>query len=84
VITVVFTDRAKESLAEILNFLRERWTQKQIDEFYSDMEQLISTIDDNILKHPYYKNSKIRKALIARRQISVFYKETGPVRLLSC
>lgn len=41
---IVWTDRAVDGLTEILNYLDEHWSAKQIDQFWRDMDHFFELL----------------------------------------
>lgn len=72
---VRITELALISLQEIYSFLKFRWTQKEIEVMKKDIEKFISSFDSNIIKYPFYENSKIQSTLIGKRQVTIFFRQ---------
>lgn len=69
---IIWSDSAKNSFYDILDFLQLTWGQKQVDDFYNLTDKIIERIAHNPLQFPIY-DSNIYKALI-HRNVSLFYK----------
>lgn len=72
---VNFVAYAKISIEEIIEFLELKWTEREIDFFFDEIDRLIKTIEDGIIKYPFYKQTKIQKAFIVKGEISVFFHQ---------
>lgn len=72
-ITVSLT--ARISLEEIIDFLKSRWTKKEINTLKNDIKKFRKTINDGIVKHQSLKNfPKIQFMLICKKQVKIFYE----------
>lgn len=73
---VNFTDASIESIKEIIEFLRRKWSEEQIEFFLQEIDEFVENqIQGSVYKHPFYKKTQIRKVLIAKKQVSLFYVE---------
>lgn len=69
------TDTARISLAEIVLFLKNNWTQKELAVLRSDIAKFKKTMLDGIIQHPSTLfSSGIRYMLIAKKQVKIFYE----------
>lgn len=71
---IIWSEKAKTSFAEILDFLEQTWKQKQIQDFYLLTEKTLHQIQEN----PYQfkssnKKEKIRKGFI-HKNVSIYYQ----------
>jgi len=74
---VYWTDEAINNLESILDYLKKKWTQREIDQFRRKLGRLIKLIQVNPELFPPSKyNRNLRKAILSK-QITVFYKVTG-------
>lgn len=73
---VLFTELAVQSLEEITDFLKRKWTQKQLDQLFQDYQLFIKSLDEGIIKHRIYKTSKreVSFHLIGKKQVTVFFE----------
>lgn len=69
---IVWSDSAKNSFYEILDFLQFTWGPKQVEDFYDLTDRIIERIAQNPLQFPIY-DSNIYKALI-HKNVSLFYE----------
>ncbi len=76
-IQVSFTYLAHDSLKEIYNYLKNKWTQKEINHLKNDIKDFIQTLDDAIIVHVYFENTKIQSALLGKKQITVYFKKVS-------
>ncbi|MFY1047670.1 hypothetical protein [Chryseobacterium sp. GP-SGM7] len=70
---VRLTDIALISLQEIYDFLKHRWSQKEIKVMRNDIEKVI--------KYPYYQDSKIQTALIGKKQVTIFFRQINSQKI---
>ena len=74
---VIYTEKSLESLKEITDFLKYKWTEKEREILNDDILKFIKSINEGILTYPKYKkNSEIRVALISKKQVKVFFETT--------
>jgi plasmid stabilization system protein ParE len=71
---VSWTPKALKSFMEIVDFLNERWTKKEIDGFAEQTDKVIEQIAEN----PYMfvateKRKNVRKGLV-NKLVSLFYR----------
>lgn len=71
---IFWTNEAISNLEEILNYLNNRWTQQEIDNFKKRLVKQISIIEQNPNLFPISKfNTRLRKAVLSK-QITIFYE----------
>ena len=64
-VSVVWSDKAKKSYAEIIDYLEWRWTYKEINHFISRTEITIEKIiSDPYFFKQYQFDSKVRQAVL--------------------
>ncbi|AYO58253.1 hypothetical protein CO230_09020 [Chryseobacterium sp. 6424] len=69
------TDTARISLAEIVLFLKNNWTERELNVLRKDIAKFKKSILVGVIQHPSSEfSSNIRYMLIAKRQIKVFYE----------
>lgn len=71
--TIIWAPRARFTYAQILEYLEEKWTPKEIDAFISRTEEVIDHICKNPLLFPYSKESDTHKCVVVK-QVSLFYR----------
>jgi hypothetical protein len=81
---IIYSDDAISSLAEVVDFLKYNWTQKELDVFESEFDNFLNNVKENLViypKVPHFKNLQI--ALIGNKQIKVyFYYDTEVLELI--
>lgn len=71
---VIFSDIAVESLQEIITFLNEHWSPRELKVFNKDLEKLIQSFQDELISYPFVQSdSQVRFALIGKKQIKVYF-----------
>lgn len=72
---VIYSKIALKSLQEIIEFLENKWTDKEIRNLNNDLKNLINSLNDRIISYPKI-NSKdnLRFALIGKKQVKVFFE----------
>lgn len=69
------TSTAIISLNEIYDFLKRRWTKREIAILKNDIKKFKQTIRDGIIKHESVENfPQIKVALIGKKQVKLFYE----------
>lgn len=72
---VVFSKIAEIHRDEILDFLYERWTEKEVNSFIEEYEFVINNLKQKLVSYPFYsKKHKIQYALIGKKHVKVFFK----------
>jgi len=72
-----WTDEAIRNLELILDYLKNKWTQREIDQFKIKLARLIKLIEVNPELFPLSKyNKRLRKAVLSRHT-TIFYELTG-------
>lgn len=71
---IIWTYTAKGTFAQILEYLLENWTTKELDKFTKEVRNIIGQIEAN----PYMfesssKNNSVRKGLV-NNLVSLFYR----------
>ena len=71
---VEFTELAKITLKKNIEFLKTVWTDKEVEEFLDDVENLTLTLKEGkfLMFQKYSKNK--RSALIGRKHVRVYFK----------
>jgi hypothetical protein len=73
---VIWSLNASFTYYNILNYLDENWTIKEVSAFITRTEEAISHISENPLLFPYSHKSKIHKCVIVK-QVSLYYETSG-------
>jgi len=80
---IFWTDEALDNLENILNYLKENWTQKEIDNFKSKLIRQINLIASNPNMFPVSTyNTRLRKAVLSK-QTTIFYEVKNNVIYLA-
>ncbi|WP_312076499.1 hypothetical protein [Chryseobacterium sp.] len=75
---VELSQTAKNSLEEIIFFLKTKWTQKELDHFRNDIKKFKKTIEEKIIVHRSLENfPDIKYMLIGKKQVKIFYEKRG-------
>ena len=73
-IKIIWTESAKFTFAEILEFLEIKWGQKQIDDFYFLTDRTINRIQENPLQFPVYLEAKSVYRALVHPNVSLFFR----------
>jgi plasmid stabilization system protein ParE len=74
---ILWTDEAINNLESILDYLTNRWTQHEIDNFKKQLSKQISLIGHNPNLFPVSQyNPRLRKAVLSK-QTTIFYEVSG-------
>lgn len=74
---------AKNSLEKIIYFLKERWTEREINWLRNDIKAFIQSMDDGIVKHQFLENfPHIQFVLIGNKQVKIFYEIRNNIVLI--
>ena len=76
---IFWTDEAINILESILTYLKNNWTQREIDNFKKKLGNQIKLIENNPGIFPLSKyNSRLRKAVLSK-QTTIFYEVSGQI-----
>jgi len=76
---IFWTDEAISNLESILDYLKSKWTQKEINSFKKKLRRQIELIEKNPKLFPLSKYSKkLRKAVLSK-QTTIFYELSGKI-----
>jgi hypothetical protein len=71
---IIWSSKARISFFQVLEYLDQNWTKKEIIQFFSRVELVIHTLQKNPLIFPVsIKNKEIRKAFVDKNN-SLFYQ----------
>ena len=71
---LIWSDEALQGLKRIIEYLEQRWTQKEIKKFARLLDKQLNIIKDNPLIFPQSNKSRgIRKSVLSK-QTSIYYK----------
>lgn len=72
---IIFSNTAIESLKEIIDFLNERWTQKELKLFNKDLEKLIGSFNDKLISYQTIdSDNQLRFTLLGKKQVKVYFE----------
>ncbi len=71
--TILWSPKAKRSYYQILEFLEQNWTQREIEIFINRTEEVLAHIITNPHIYPYSITSNTFKSVIVT-QVSLFYR----------
>jgi plasmid stabilization system protein ParE len=74
--SVVWTNTAKNSLADIKKYLLSKFTQKEFDKLKHKINLQISTIQKGNVTHIYIKRTDMYKVVL-HKNASMYYRITG-------
>ena len=76
---VYWTNKSINNLESILNYLKENWTQRDIENFRNRLSKQIRLIKQNPYLFPVSQyNSRLRKAVLSKK-VTVFYEVSGQI-----
>lgn len=72
---VVYSEKSLESLKEITDFLKQRWTKKELKTLQVDIQKIILSVKEGLITYPKYKKHKeIKFALVGKKQVKIFFE----------
>jgi len=72
--SVIWSPTARLSYYQILEYLDENWTIKELEAFINRTEEAIKHISQNPLLYPYSTESDTHRCVIVK-QVSLFYRK---------
>lgn len=76
---IFWTDEAINNLEDTIDYLNNRWTQREIDNFKNRLSKQIGLIQQNPSLFPISQyNSRLRKAVLSK-QTTIFFEVTGQI-----
>jgi len=80
---IFWTDEAISNLEDILDYLKRRWTQREINNFKKILSRQVRLIEQNPLLFPVSQiNPRLRKAVLSK-QTTIFYEVVDNVIYLA-
>ncbi|RZA03404.1 MAG: hypothetical protein EOP47_03065 [Sphingobacteriaceae bacterium] len=70
---IIWSPTAHITYLEVLDYLQQNWTIREIEAFINRTEQVIEYINQNPAYYPYSKESDTYKCIIVG-QVSLFYR----------
>ena len=80
--SVTWSTTAQRSYYQVLEYLDENWTQKELSAFINRTEEAIGHICDNPLLYPYSKESDTHKCVVVKQVSLLYRKQTSVIELL--
>lgn len=72
---ITVSDTARISLIEIIDFLKVRWTNKEVTILKTDIKKFKQTIIDDIIRHQSLEEyPNIRFTIVGKKQVKLFYE----------
>lgn len=72
---VVFSKIAEIHRNEILEFLTQNWTEKEVKTFVEEYESVVDNLKAKLVTYPFYSRThKIQYALIGKKHVKMFFK----------
>jgi plasmid stabilization system protein ParE len=71
--TIIWSPTARLTYYQILDYLNEEWTLREIENFIDRTEQALTHISQNPLLYPYSTDSDCFKCVLVK-QVSLFYR----------
>ena len=85
-IKVIITDLAEETLEEITDFLKRKWTQNELDVMFSEYYDFLDNLEFGIIKPRLYKKfeNDIYFTLIGNKQVTIYFEnvDQNTIRIL--
>jgi len=76
---IFWTNEAINNLESILDYLSNRWTQREIENFKKRLSKQINLIEQNPKLFPISQyNGRLRKAVLSK-QTTIFYEVSGQI-----
>jgi len=72
---ILISETAKNSLEEIVDFLKTNWTVKEVTILKNDIKNFRQTITDDIVKHPSLESfPNVKYTFIGKKQVKLIYE----------
>jgi plasmid stabilization system protein ParE len=80
---IVWTTEANQTYLQVLEYLQEKWTEKEVNNFITRTETVLFHISQNPLQYSYSKRYDVHKCVV-RKQVSLYYNiKQDTVELIS-
>ena len=76
---VYWTDEAINNLESILYYIKNKWTQRELDQFKIKLGRLIKLIEVNPELFPLSKYNRLLRKAVLSKQTTIFYKLSGKI-----
>lgn len=80
---ILWTDLALEQLAQIVKYLEEEFTDREIKKLAEEIERILSIISQNPLIYPISDKAKIRKAVVLKFNTLYYRPKNQTIEILS-
>ena len=80
---VIWLPKAEERFDEIIAYLAEKWTKKEIDKFISRTEEVIEDIAINPHLYRYSEKKNIYEAVVTKHNLLLYKIKRNRVELLT-
>jgi plasmid stabilization system protein ParE len=70
---IIWSPKAQKDYAGIIDYLLQRWTLKEVQQFVDQVENMFSILRKGNVEFKKIKNGKLHVAVISK-QISVYYR----------
>ena len=72
---IIFSKIALTSLEDVTDFIRERWTDREMNVLRTDIKKFKQTLHDGIIEHQRFSDfPNLRFTLIGKRQVKLIYE----------
>jgi len=73
-ISVLWSDEAKKTYADNIEYLKTTWTEKELKKFILRSEYVILNIEDNPKLYSFSSKSKKTRRAIINKQVTLYYR----------
>ncbi len=73
---IIWSEEAEKTYAEIIGYLHEKWTEKEIERLITATQKVLDTISEFPFSYRASKKKNVREALVTRQNL-LFYKMRG-------
>ncbi len=80
---IVWLPKAEKRFEQIINYLEQNWSDKEVEEFIKSTNAIISIISINPKAFRYSKSKKIYEALVTKHNLLLYRKKSGSTELLT-
>ena len=72
---IIYSEIAKITLKENIEFLKLLWTPKEVDIFLSDVENVLKNLNDGNFKIYKIEKKNVRSVLIGRKHVKMYFRK---------
>lgn len=80
---IVWLPKAEKRFEQIINYLEQNWSDKEVEEFIKRTNAIISIISINPQAFRYSKSKKIYEAVVTKHNLLLYRKKSGPIEPLT-